>query len=302
MIYVLPSIHAVISWDLLVAYHLCLVRGQTEPNFESFAVTRPAFLSCSSSRMSARRAASFVKAPSAVPKRPATSYRSRPKPDEPPVAVPTTGQINALAAVRAPLPHALRLSDVRVIYADKNLAVISKPSGLISQPDSSASVRPLFQLHVPMTDTVSTYRTGLGLPTKVRLLFIPSYRMLTECKTAVERKLGLPRSTPFYPVHRLDQRTTGCMLLPTSQALSRDIAQQFASRSLEKTYLALVRGGAKSFAKTEGVIEENLVLNDGRARKARKGEEGTGTSTRWELLGSSVRPGAVVRSQANLSP
>jgi 23S rRNA-/tRNA-specific pseudouridylate synthase len=89
-------------------------------------------------------------------------------------------------------------------------------------------------------------------------------------------------------VHRLDRQTTGAMLLPTSQALARDLSQQFAAHTVEKTYLALVRGGAQSFTQKEGVLEERLMLEDGRVRKAKKGEEGTMTKTRWELVASSV--------------
>jgi hypothetical protein len=78
------------------------------------------------------------------------------------------------------------------------------------------------------------------------------------------------------------------MLLPTSQTLARDLSQQFTSHNVEKTYLALVRGGAQSFPEKEGMLQERLVLEDGRARKARKDEEGTPTKTRWELMASSV--------------
>jgi 23S rRNA-/tRNA-specific pseudouridylate synthase len=78
------------------------------------------------------------------------------------------------------------------------------------------------------------------------------------------------------------------MLLPTSPTLARDLSQQIASRNVEKSYLCLARGGAKSFPEREGIIEERLALENGRVRIAKKGEEGTDTKTRWEVIASSV--------------
>lgn len=54
------------------------------------------------------------------------------------------------------------------------------------------------------------------------------------------------RKIPFHAssvlVHRLDKETTGCLLIAKTPNAHRDLQQQFASRSVEKQYLALVSG------------------------------------------------------------
>ncbi|MBX9601043.1 MAG: RluA family pseudouridine synthase [Bryobacteraceae bacterium] len=47
-------------------------------------------------------------------------------------------------------------------------------------------------------------------------------------------------------VHRLDKQTSGVLLVARTDAAHRGLADQFAGRSIEKTYLALVQGRMKS--------------------------------------------------------
>jgi 23S rRNA pseudouridine1911/1915/1917 synthase len=47
-------------------------------------------------------------------------------------------------------------------------------------------------------------------------------------------------------VHRLDQYTSGVILVARTDAAHRHLAQQFSSRKVEKTYIALVHGRVKS--------------------------------------------------------
>lgn len=58
--------------------------------------------------------------------------------------------------------------------------------------------------------------------------------------------LFLERSLPFSPssilAHRLDKGTTGCLLIAKSVQAHRALQEQFSSRTVAKTYLALVFG------------------------------------------------------------
>ncbi|MCH1928857.1 tRNA pseudouridine(65) synthase TruC [Shewanella sp. A25] len=45
-----------------------------------------------------------------------------------------------------------------------------------------------------------------------------------------------------FPVHRLDRPTSGVLLFAKSSEVASDLCEQFASHSIEKQYLALVRG------------------------------------------------------------
>lgn len=120
----------------------------------------------------------------------------------------------------------------------------------------------------------------------------------------VKSALGLFR-TP-YPVHRLDQGTTGCLILAKTLPGARDLSQQFNRRVLptkgdattvDKRYFALVQNvnlGAS------GEIRTPMINNDGRmsaalAHTAKPSAENKNKGTRkeaatdWRLLHTSVR-------------
>jgi len=58
-----------------------------------------------------------------------------------------------------------------------------------------------------------------------------------------------------YPVHRLDKPTSGALLFALSPATAAQLTQCFASRHVEKTYLAVVRGVSAN----EGIIDHPLA-------------------------------------------
>jgi 23S rRNA-/tRNA-specific pseudouridylate synthase len=107
-----------------------------------------------------------------------------------------------------------------------------------------------------------------------------------------------------YPVHRLDkvirkhsyakisfsliwQGTTGSLILARTLSMARELSQQFQKRTVEKTYLALVRGGAQSFSSTHGQVCSAIQYNDGRASLDHS-NLGKHSVTDWELACSSV--------------
>lgn len=58
-----------------------------------------------------------------------------------------------------------------------------------------------------------------------------------------------------YPAHRLDKPTSGVLLFGLSAEAARRLAESFAGRRVEKTYLAVLRGHSES----EGLIDYPLV-------------------------------------------
>jgi 23S rRNA pseudouridine1911/1915/1917 synthase len=56
-------------------------------------------------------------------------------------------------------------------------------------------------------------------------------------------------------VHRLDKETSGCLVVAKNDVAHRELSKQFAARTVEKIYLALVAGKLR---KAAGVIEENI--------------------------------------------
>ena len=56
-------------------------------------------------------------------------------------------------------------------------------------------------------------------------------------------------------VHRLDKETSGCLVVAKNDIAHRELSKQFAARTVEKIYLALVTGKLR---KPAGVIEEKI--------------------------------------------
>ena len=57
--------------------------------------------------------------------------------------------------------------------------------------------------------------------------------------TILARQLNLPK---LYPVHRLDKETSGVQLLALNAGAAKTLAQQFESKAVKKTYIAILRG------------------------------------------------------------
>jgi 23S rRNA pseudouridine1911/1915/1917 synthase len=56
-------------------------------------------------------------------------------------------------------------------------------------------------------------------------------------------------------VHRLDKETSGCLVVAKNDMAHRELSKQFAARTVEKIYLALVAGKLR---KPAGLIEEKI--------------------------------------------
>lgn len=151
-----------------------------------------------------------------------------------------------------------------VVYADRSIIVLNKPAGLICQGSEASSE------NKPQN-------------------FDKFNNLLRDVKDTFALE-SLP-----YPVHRLDKATTGTLLLARSSSAARQVSQQFQSRVVEKTYLALVRGGEKSFPARSGEIRDALEFNDGRVSI---GESCAAkfAATDWELIASSpIAPLSLLR-------
>lgn len=88
------------------------------------------------------------------------------------------------------------------------------------------------------------------------------------------------------------QVTTGAMLIATSESSATEVHSQFAARTVDKVYLALVRAGTDAFnnAKSGEINSAVHRSEDGimSLAKSRKGEGVYSASTSWEVVDSSV--------------
>jgi 23S rRNA pseudouridine1911/1915/1917 synthase len=98
-----------------------------------------------------------------------------------------------------------------ILHEDADLIVIDKPAGLVVHPGAGNATGTLVQALLHHCDDLS----GIG---------------------GVERP-GI--------VHRLDKETSGCLVIAKNDLAHQSLAAQFANRTVEKTYLAIVEGSPR---------------------------------------------------------
>src|SRR5213595_3562177 len=116
------------------------------------------------------------------------------------------------------LPEAIPLE---LLFEDDDLIVINKPPGLVVHPGAGHREHTLVNALLNRCATLS----GIG----------------------GKERPGI--------VHRLDKETSGCLVVAKNDATHRDLSNQFAARTVEKIYLALVAGKLR---KPAGVIEGKI--------------------------------------------
>ncbi|MFT5824268.1 MAG: tRNA pseudouridine65 synthase [Crocinitomix sp.] len=102
--------------------------------------------------------------------------------------------------------------EIEILYEDDALIIVNKPNNIL--------------VHA------SYYARNIKEPS-----------LLARLKESIPIKL--------YPVHRLDHKTSGVLILAKSAAFTAKIQKQFESNTIKKTYLALVRG----FSAAKGIID-----------------------------------------------
>ncbi|TFK27291.1 pseudouridine synthase [Coprinopsis marcescibilis] len=139
-----------------------------------------------------------------------------------------------------------------VLYHDKHLLVLNKPPGLVCQLGFHGD-------HVKSSDRLDKFLWK------------------------IEEDLKLPSA--LLHLHRLDAGTTGCLAVATTETAARSLSKQFVTGDVQKTYLALVRGGKETFPTSSGRIESPILYEDGFFKGL--GKNGKPSVTEWEVVGSS---------------
>ena len=92
-------------------------------------------------------------------------------------------------------------------------------------------------------------------------------------------RLRAARDTDLFLAHRLDRATSGVVLLAKSREIAGEVGRQFMERSVDKRYLAVVRG----WPENEGVVDYPLPdVRDNSPRKA--------AVTNWRVLATTTVP------------
>jgi tRNA pseudouridine65 synthase len=84
-----------------------------------------------------------------------------------------------------------------------------------------------------------------------------------------------------YPVHRLDRPTSGVLLFALNKEAAQSVGQQFAEHSIEKQYLAIVRGHLD-----DGVLDYPLkeILDNITDKKAKQDKPAQSALTHYHCL------------------
>src|SRR6266513_2823888 len=108
-----------------------------------------------------------------------------------------------------------------ILFEDDDLIVINKPAGLTVHPGAGQREQTLVNALLSHCTTLS----GIG----------------------GKERPGI--------VHRLDRETSGCLIVAKNDLAHRALSKQFAARTVEKIYLALVAGKLR---KAAGIIDEKI--------------------------------------------
>ena len=134
-----------------------------------------------------------------------------------------------------------------VIFEDKHLIVLNKAAGMVVHPG-----------------------TGTGEDTMVHAL-------LAHCAGELSGIGGVERPGI---VHRLDKETTGLLVVAKNDAAHRALADQFASRTLNKEYVALISGVPKT---ESGSIDRSISRHPVHRHRMTTGEGGRPSRTDWTV-------------------
>ena len=138
-----------------------------------------------------------------------------------------------------------------VLFEDDDLIVINKPADLTVHPGAGQREHTLVNALLSHCTTLS----GIG----------------------GKERPGI--------VHRLDKETSGCLVVAKNDVAHRELSKQFAARTVEKIYLALVAGKLR---KPTGVIEENIGRHPiQRKRMSVASKRGRAAKTEYRVIRSS---------------
>jgi len=145
-------------------------------------------------------------------------------------------------------PEAIALA---ILYEDDDLIVINKASGMTMHPGAGHREHTLVNALLHHCSTLS----GIG----------------------GKERPGI--------VHRLDKETSGCLVAAKNDIAHRELSKQFATRTVEKIYLALVAG---KLLKDTGIIENKIGRHPvHRQRMSVSSPRGRTAKTEYRVLRSS---------------
>ncbi len=149
---------------------------------------------------------------------------------------------------RPPLRAAPEEIALDVLYEDEDVAVVNKPAGMVVHAGAGAAKGTLVNALLHHFGALSTVGGGL--------------------------RPGI--------VHRLDRGTSGAIVIARNDAAHRNLGEQFRSRAVRKTYIALVHG---KLSRDAGKIDRPISRDpQRRTRMTARLASGRAAQTNWRAL------------------
>ncbi|MCS6910025.1 MAG: RluA family pseudouridine synthase [Anaerolineales bacterium] len=137
--------------------------------------------------------------------------------------------LTVILPTSAPTAYAAEPIPLEIVFENKDLLVVNKPAGMVVHPAAG-------HMSGTLVNAVLGYVSGIE-------------------GVGDEARPGI--------VHRLDKDTSGLIVVAKNDVANRSLQRQFAERSVEKIYLALVDG----FPPTDAGRIEAAIARDPHARK-----------------------------------
>jgi 23S rRNA pseudouridine1911/1915/1917 synthase len=164
--------------------------------------------------------------------------------------------IDVPAPSAAPAVEADASVDLAVVHADEHVVVVDKPAGLVVHPGSGNALGTLVHGAVArwpeMAEVGDPMRPGV--------------------------------------VHRIDQGTSGLLVLARSSVAYDALVAQFSSRVVEREYLALAWGHVEP---SQGMIDAPIGRSQRDPTRMTVSNQGREARTRYEVLQQFVVPAAI---------
>jgi 23S rRNA pseudouridine1911/1915/1917 synthase len=137
---------------------------------------------------------------------------------------------------------------LRIVHEDPRVVVVDKPAGLL---------------------TIATERERQRT----------AYRLLRDHLAARARPGD--RRQPLFIVHRLDRETSGLLVFARTPAVKQLLQAQFAARTVERDYVAVVEGRVRDDA---GTLRMRLVEDEARRVRVAHGTAGRDAITHYRVV------------------
>lgn len=151
--------------------------------------------------------------------------------------------------------------ELEILYQDKYLVAINKPSGLL--------------VHKSMIDSHEIYF---------------AMKMLRD---QIEQWV--------YPIHRLDKPTSGVLLFALDSETAKIMSEQFKVHTIQKTYIAVVRGHTPENGDIDHALTEKLdKIADKKANKEKEAQEAITAFKRLDTVELDIAVGRYDKTRYSL--